>query len=285
MVRGGTRPAKWANAVALLLLLQSKEEEAVGRSAMNRLSIVVGQGLPKPTATKVCGMMEVIAPKEVIIEHGETVSRRNALVQTGRSTDSKMSVKLHDCVEEVEEEEEEEVHHNQQLRTDLQRLNHEIKIIETRGKSEVNDEEMKISQEVEKTTNHEVSNEPEKDVDRQNADEKSSDSSDDENYEQSDNVIEKRVAPLQLMGEFLKAIMEKKYSLAKKLCQMILIYEPENPEAKQFLPLIEQKLLLERERQNVEGEESGEASSDDSEEDTSDTDESEASSEDSDKNS
>ncbi|XP_046883929.1 glutamate-rich protein 2 isoform X2 [Hypomesus transpacificus] len=50
-------------------------------------------------------------------------------------------------------------------------------------------------------------------------------------------------APLELMAEFLKSVMEKDYLLAKKLCQMILIYEPENPEATQFLLLIQDKLL------------------------------------------
>ncbi|XP_060774368.1 glutamate-rich protein 2 [Neoarius graeffei] len=51
-------------------------------------------------------------------------------------------------------------------------------------------------------------------------------------------------APIELLAEFLKAVMEMKYKLAKKLCQMILIYEPENPEAKHFLPLIEERLLI-----------------------------------------
>ncbi|XP_013816016.1 glutamate-rich protein 2 [Apteryx mantelli] len=38
--------------------------------------------------------------------------------------------------------------------------------------------------------------------------------------------------------------MNGNYSLAKNLCQMILIYEPENTEAKQFFPLLEEKLLM-----------------------------------------
>uniref|UniRef100_W5KZD7 Glutamate rich 2 n=1 Tax=Astyanax mexicanus TaxID=7994 RepID=W5KZD7_ASTMX len=52
-------------------------------------------------------------------------------------------------------------------------------------------------------------------------------------------------APIELLAEFLKAVMGKDYPLAKKLCQMILIYEPENPEAKHFLPLIEERMLIE----------------------------------------
>ncbi|KAJ8351969.1 hypothetical protein SKAU_G00234450, partial [Synaphobranchus kaupii] len=55
---------------------------------------------------------------------------------------------------------------------------------------------------------------------------------------------EEHRAPIQLFAEFLKSVMDKDFILAKKLCQMILIYEPDNPEAKQFIPLIEEKLLL-----------------------------------------
>ncbi|KAG8510483.1 Glutamate-rich protein 2, partial [Galemys pyrenaicus] len=51
-------------------------------------------------------------------------------------------------------------------------------------------------------------------------------------------------APLELMAEFLRAEMGQDYHLAKKLCQMILIYEPENPEAKEFFSLIEELLLM-----------------------------------------
>nr|KAF6450105.1 glutamate rich 2 [Molossus molossus] len=55
-------------------------------------------------------------------------------------------------------------------------------------------------------------------------------------------------APLELMAEFLRAEMSRDYHLAKKLCQMILIYEPENPEAKEFFSLIEEMLLKEKAR-------------------------------------
>ncbi|XP_062852592.1 glutamate-rich protein 2 isoform X2 [Trichomycterus rosablanca] len=58
-------------------------------------------------------------------------------------------------------------------------------------------------------------------------------------------------APLELLAEFLKAVMEKNYILAKKLCQMILIYEPENAEAKHFLPLIEERLLIEEAQEDT----------------------------------
>ncbi|KAJ8255416.1 hypothetical protein GJAV_G00204630 [Gymnothorax javanicus] len=51
-------------------------------------------------------------------------------------------------------------------------------------------------------------------------------------------------APIELFAEFLKSLADKDYILAQKLCQMILVFEPDNPEAKEFLPLIEEKLLL-----------------------------------------
>ncbi|XP_069889399.1 glutamate-rich protein 2 isoform X1 [Dipodomys merriami] len=79
-------------------------------------------------------------------------------------------------------------------------------------------------------------------------------------------------APLELMAEFLRAEMSRDYHLAKKLCQMILIYEPENPEAKEFFTLIEEMLLKEK-AQNVEEE------AEDSEEDSSSESEGESSEE------
>ncbi|XP_023574957.1 glutamate-rich protein 2 isoform X1 [Octodon degus] len=76
-------------------------------------------------------------------------------------------------------------------------------------------------------------------------------------------------APLELMAEFLRAEMGRDYHLAKKLCQMILIYEPENLEAKEFSLLIEE-ILLKEEAQNPEGnEEDEEDSSTESEEESS----------------
>ncbi|XP_066522527.1 glutamate-rich protein 2 isoform X2 [Hoplias malabaricus] len=59
-------------------------------------------------------------------------------------------------------------------------------------------------------------------------------------------------APIELLAEFLKAVMAKEHTLAKKLCQMILIYEPENPEAKHFLPLIEQRIHIAQENSTSE---------------------------------
>ncbi|XP_026999180.1 glutamate-rich protein 2 isoform X4 [Tachysurus fulvidraco] len=65
-----------------------------------------------------------------------------------------------------------------------------------------------------------------------------------EECEEEDEDTAEIRAPIELLAEFLKAVMERKYALAKKLCQMILIYEPDNPEAKHFLPLIEERLLI-----------------------------------------
>ncbi|XP_016321449.1 glutamate-rich protein 2-like isoform X2 [Sinocyclocheilus anshuiensis] len=64
--------------------------------------------------------------------------------------------------------------------------------------------------------------------------------------------------PLELFAEFLQAMMTKNYQLAKKLCQMILIYEPQNSEAKSFLPLIEEKLLIEADEESDDDDESDE---------------------------
>uniref|UniRef100_A0ABM5EWW2 Glutamate-rich protein 2 n=1 Tax=Pogona vitticeps TaxID=103695 RepID=A0ABM5EWW2_9SAUR len=223
--------------------------------------------------------------KQILLCAAKSLEKWKDLTRITQNKNPNMSVRLHGCIEE-----ELEIHNDEKLRSDLQRLNHETKIIEAKTESDVNDEKMKNSKNFEETSNSEIQSEMQKEhADKQNEDERLPESSDDdENNEQNDNVAAKRIAPLQLMGEFLKAIMEQKYSLAKKLCQMILIYEPENPEAKQFLPLIEQKLLLENECAANEDEETGEGSSDDSEEDTSNTDdsetESEESSEDSDKN-
>ncbi|KAI7807551.1 putative glutamate-rich protein 2 [Triplophysa rosa] len=63
--------------------------------------------------------------------------------------------------------------------------------------------------------------------------------------ESEENETAEGHVPLELFAEFLGAVMTKNYQLAKKLCQMILIYEPQNSEAKSFLPLIEEKLLIE----------------------------------------
>ncbi|KAL4840506.1 hypothetical protein H8958_001457 [Nasalis larvatus] len=91
------------------------------------------------------------------------------------------------------------------------------------------------------------------------------DDEDDTNEEDNDedsNPKKNTQAPLELMAEFLRAEMAREYQLAKKLCQMILIYEPENPEAKEFFTLIEEMLLMEKtQNREQDGEDSDEDSS------------------------
>ncbi|XP_030435944.1 glutamate-rich protein 2 isoform X5 [Gopherus evgoodei] len=155
------------------------------------------------------------------------------------------------------------------------------------------DDKEKNSRNVGKPVNNELSTEFQTNsIEDHNIDEQLSETTDDDesSSENSENEDRKRNAPIELLGEFLKAIMDQDYNLSKKLCQMILIYEPENTEAKQFLPLLEEKLLIESTQNfgNEEGEETDEGSSEDSEEDTSSSDssddEGEESSDDSDEN-
>ncbi|KAG7227325.1 hypothetical protein INR49_000329 [Caranx melampygus] len=75
------------------------------------------------------------------------------------------------------------------------------------------------------------------------------------------------IAPVELKIEFLRAVMDKDLELAHRLCQMILIHEPDNPEASGFLPLIKKKLLEEQEAEQSNEEEDDEEDSDDDDDD------------------
>ncbi|KAM5151601.1 glutamate-rich protein 2 isoform 2-T2 [Mantella aurantiaca] len=97
-------------------------------------------------------------------------------------------------------------------------------------------------------------------------------SSSDEDEDESDD--EKPAAPIELLSEFIKAVMDEDYKLAWKLCQMILIYEPENPEATEFSPLIQK--MLQNEADHVSDEEDSDDTDED--DDSSDTDDSDSSS-------
>lgn len=55
-------------------------------------------------------------------------------------------------------------------------------------------------------------------------------------------------APTEFLAEFLSAVMLKDYVTALKYCKLILQYEPNNATAKEFYPLILQKL-----KQNISG--------------------------------
>ncbi|KAE8580988.1 hypothetical protein XENTR_v10024620 [Xenopus tropicalis] len=70
--------------------------------------------------------------------------------------------------------------------------------------------------------------------------------------DEDDSDDDKEVAPIELLAEFLKAVMTADYKVAHKLCQMILIYEPENREAKEFQPLIEKMVEMEDEETDSE---------------------------------
>ncbi|CAG9837509.1 unnamed protein product [Diabrotica balteata] len=51
-------------------------------------------------------------------------------------------------------------------------------------------------------------------------------------------------APTEILAEFLSAVMLKDYETALKYCKIILQYEPNNSTAKEFYPLILEKLQL-----------------------------------------
>ncbi|XP_048340430.1 glutamate-rich protein 2 [Sphaerodactylus townsendi] len=241
---------------------------------------------PVQTAPRIrCGKESRSRPytpsKQILLRTAKSLGKQTALARSSQNQNAKAAVKLHKSIQE-----EAETDHDPQLKGNLHKLNHGTGI--TGPKTESKGEKEETSKNEEKSPNGEVRTDTQvTEVDKQSANEKPLDSSDSDecNDESSDGEAEKRTAPLELMGEFLKAIMQHDYRLAKKLCQMILIYEPHNPEAEQFLPLIERKMQLESEQEAVE-EETDEESTDDSEEDTSDTEESgeemEATSEDSD---
>ncbi|XP_051877334.1 glutamate-rich protein 2 isoform X2 [Pristis pectinata] len=72
-----------------------------------------------------------------------------------------------------------------------------------------------------------------------------------------------------LIQKFLKAIMDRDYKLSSKLCQMILLYEPENPEAKQFEALLEMKIQLDEAASTSQNDGENSTESDSSDEDDS----------------
>jgi len=69
-------------------------------------------------------------------------------------------------------------------------------------------------------------------------------SSDDESSDEESSDEEEIRAPIELIGEFIQYIRGAQWEKAKKLCSMILIYEPQNAEALQFKPLIEERLQM-----------------------------------------
>ncbi|XP_072173611.1 uncharacterized protein [Diadema setosum] len=100
------------------------------------------------------------------------------------------------------------------------------------------------------------------------------DSDNDEDEEEEEEEEEGPSAPIELMGEFLDAVMDEEYETADKLCKMILIYEPDNKECLQFKPLIEEMLRREWDHQ-LWGSDSDEDSDEESEGEDDDEDEDE----------
>ncbi|BFZ22489.1 hypothetical protein BsWGS_25528 [Bradybaena similaris] len=109
-----------------------------------------------------------------------------------------------------------------------------------------------------------------------NRDEKNSDDNDDDDDDSDSNSSEeeeeKLRAPNELLMEFVDCLMRKDYQTASKLCKMVLLYEPENPEALKFQPLIEEKLVLDAEAEAEAAKESSE--NDDSDDESEDADDS-----------
>lgn len=84
-------------------------------------------------------------------------------------------------------------------------------------------------------------------------------------------------APTELKEEFLVCIMRKEWQDAYKLCKFILMYEPHNTEANDFLPLIEYKLSQSSDddddvTSSSDEDEEGNSSSNDSEDENSEND-------------
>ncbi|KAL5010393.1 hypothetical protein ScPMuIL_012698 [Solemya velum] len=95
-----------------------------------------------------------------------------------------------------------------------------------------------------------------------------SDSSDDEDEDdEEEEEEEKKKAPNQLLMEFITCVMEEDFVNAEKLCRMILLYEPDNPEALKFHPVIEERLRLDKEAEEA-SDDSGEEGSSDEDEDS-----------------
>ncbi|KAK9539308.1 hypothetical protein VZT92_004421 [Zoarces viviparus] len=91
-----------------------------------------------------------------------------------------------------------------------------------------------------------------------------------EQTEEEDVEDEDITAPVQLIMKFLGAVVARNFVSASKLCRLLLIYEPDNPEASEFLPLILGKLLEEQEaEQSTEEEEEEEEEEDDDDEESS----------------
>ncbi|PAA57299.1 hypothetical protein BOX15_Mlig010206g2, partial [Macrostomum lignano] len=91
----------------------------------------------------------------------------------------------------------------------------------------------------------------------------------------------RREAPNELLMEFVECVMTKDFNNAAKLCEMILLYEPNNLEALQFRAVISDRLLLDQlssgnEDDDDDDTEDGDDSDDDDEDDDDDQEDGEA---------
>nr|XP_048282128.1 glutamate-rich protein 2 isoform X2 [Myodes glareolus] len=129
-----------------------------------------------------------------------------------------------------------------------------METVDEKTTDEVDKDTILVKQE--KTSEHCLEN-----IEEKLSDSTDGDGDDDTNDEDDEGPTKKETrAPLELMAEFLRAEMGRDYQLAKKLCQMILIYEPENPVAKEFFSLIEEILLKEKAQKQKDDEEDSEES-------------------------
>ncbi|XP_075257031.1 uncharacterized protein LOC142349390 [Convolutriloba macropyga] len=83
-------------------------------------------------------------------------------------------------------------------------------------------------------------------------------------------------APVELKAEFIECLQSKDWVNALKLCKMILLYEPENPTASEYIAVLEERIQLDEEASTESS--SGEDDSSDDDEDDSDENEDEVSS-------
>ncbi|KAH9509780.1 hypothetical protein Btru_045170 [Bulinus truncatus] len=101
--------------------------------------------------------------------------------------------------------------------------------------------------------------------------EKKDDSDEDNKSDNEESHPVERRAPNELLMEFVDCLMKKDYKNAEKLCQMILLFEPKNPEALKFQPLLQRKLKLD-ERAALDGDDEDDESSSDSDDSYDDSD-------------
>jgi hypothetical protein len=101
-------------------------------------------------------------------------------------------------------------------------------------------------------------------------------SSDDSSSDDEDENGPKRFkAPTELKEEFLVCLMRKEWQDAYKLCKFILMFEPHNKEANDFLPLIEYKLSQSSDDEDDDESETSDSDENEDEEESSSNDENE----------